>query len=64
MPPDNQPLLFVQMKTGPVDKVVIGRSAARVLVMLGALVTLAMLSGASGPELREFARVLSALLRP
>ena len=34
MAADNDPLLSVQMKEGPVDKIVVGSSAARVLVSL------------------------------
>ena len=63
MAADNHPLLLIQMKEGAVDKVVIGRSAAKALVLLAALAALAMLGTAGNLEPNEWVRLLSAVLR-
>jgi hypothetical protein len=62
---DNHPLLLVQMKKGPVDRVVIGRSATKVLMLLASLVGLGILSGTtSGFAPNDLVRILAALLKP
>jgi hypothetical protein len=63
MAADNHPLLFIQMKSGPVDRVVIGRSGATVLVVLGALALMGLLTAMGALDPTDLARIVSALLR-
>lgn len=63
MAADKHPLLFVQMKEGPVDKIVVGRSAARVLVSLLALAAITIAGFSGGAEAKEIASALLMLLK-
>ncbi len=63
MAADNHPLLFVQMKEGPIDKIVVGRSGARVLVSLLVLAAIASTDFSGGAEAKEIVSVLLALLK-
>jgi len=61
MPGDHHPLFFLQMKKGPVDKIVIGRSGAKVLLAIIAVAGVAMI-GARGGEVEVNLMMLRVLL--